>query len=178
MTIDVTPYLLWVPLTEGNLIDKTRQSPFFAFYNLVSPFLVTTIILWWTYSIRTQSKAEKRAEHNATERARREGLNTRFQQLAHLLPNLQHDTRPSKGTIIERTLEFGRFIIRLFGINDGVGIGRKGRAWAEMVTDLDLSLFYSKRRHPKRRKISTWNQGSSTYKSPVTEAADSLDDEP
>ncbi|CAO3596361.1 unnamed protein product [Absidia cylindrospora] len=55
---------------------------------------------------RAQSKAEKRAEHNAIERARREGLNTRFQQLAHLLPNLQHDTRPSKGTIIERTLEF------------------------------------------------------------------------
>ncbi|KAI8093139.1 uncharacterized protein BX664DRAFT_384616 [Halteromyces radiatus] len=55
---------------------------------------------------RVQSKAEKRAEHNAIERARREGLNTRFQQLAHLLPNLQHDTRPSKGTIIERTLEF------------------------------------------------------------------------
>ncbi|SAM00736.1 hypothetical protein [Absidia glauca] len=63
-------------------------------------------------SIRTQSKAEKRAEHNATERARREGLNTRFQQLAHLLPNLQHDTRPSKGTIIERTLEFVRDAIQ------------------------------------------------------------------
>ncbi|ORZ08427.1 hypothetical protein BCR42DRAFT_425123, partial [Absidia repens] len=59
---------------------------------------------------RAQSKAEKRAEHNAIERARREGLNTRFQQLAHLLPNLQHDTRPSKGTIIERTLEFGKYL--------------------------------------------------------------------
>ncbi|ORX62221.1 hypothetical protein DM01DRAFT_249771, partial [Hesseltinella vesiculosa] len=51
-------------------------------------------------------KAEKRAEHNAIERARREGLNSRFQQLAHLLPNLHNDTRPSKGTIIERTLAF------------------------------------------------------------------------
>ncbi|KAI8337170.1 hypothetical protein BC941DRAFT_426915, partial [Chlamydoabsidia padenii] len=58
---------------------------------------------------RVQSKAEKRAEHNAIERARREGLNTRFLQLAHLLPNLHHDTRPSKGTIIERTLEFGKY---------------------------------------------------------------------
>ncbi|KAI8640167.1 hypothetical protein BD408DRAFT_420229 [Parasitella parasitica] len=51
-------------------------------------------------------KAQKRAEHNAIERARRECLNTKFQQLAHSLPNLQNDRRPSKGTIIERTLEY------------------------------------------------------------------------
>lgn len=54
-----------------------------------------------------QTKAERRAEHNAIERARRENLNTKFQQLAHSLPNLQNDRRPSKGTIIERTLDFG-----------------------------------------------------------------------
>ncbi|CAO3632300.1 unnamed protein product [Cunninghamella echinulata] len=53
-----------------------------------------------------QNKAAKRAEHNAIERARREHLNIKFQQLAHSLPNLQNDRRPSKGTIIERTLEF------------------------------------------------------------------------
>lgn len=53
------------------------------------------------------NKALKRAEHNAIERARRECLNTKFQQLAHSLPNLQNDRRPSKGTIIERTLEYG-----------------------------------------------------------------------
>lgn len=53
------------------------------------------------------NKAQKRAEHNAIERARRECLNTKFQQLAHSLPNLQNDRRPSKGTIIERTLEYG-----------------------------------------------------------------------
>ncbi|KAI7869396.1 hypothetical protein BDF14DRAFT_1784573 [Spinellus fusiger] len=55
---------------------------------------------------RGQSKADRRAEHNAIERARRESLNTKFQQLAHTLPNLQNDSRPSKGTIIERTLDF------------------------------------------------------------------------
>ncbi|ORY92286.1 hypothetical protein BCR43DRAFT_498106 [Syncephalastrum racemosum] len=55
---------------------------------------------------RLQTKAERRAEHNAIERARRETLNTKFQQLAHSLPNLQNDRRPSKGTIIERTLDF------------------------------------------------------------------------
>ncbi|GAN03948.1 hypothetical protein MAM1_0052d03404 [Mucor ambiguus] len=52
------------------------------------------------------NRAQKRAEHNAIERARRECLNTKFQQLAHSLPNLQNDRRPSKGTIIERTLEY------------------------------------------------------------------------
>ncbi|KAJ8653487.1 hypothetical protein O0I10_010815 [Lichtheimia ornata] len=57
---------------------------------------------------RTPSKAERRAEHNAIERARRENLNSKFQQLAHALPNLQNDRRPSKGTIIERTLDYVR----------------------------------------------------------------------
>lgn len=52
-------------------------------------------------------KEQRRAEHNAIERARRESLNTKFQQLAHSLPNLHNDRRPSKGTIIERTLEYG-----------------------------------------------------------------------
>jgi hypothetical protein len=54
-------------------------------------------------------KAQRRAEHNAIERYRRECLNTKFQQLAHSLPNLQNDRRPSKGTIIERTLEYGNY---------------------------------------------------------------------
>ena len=58
--------------------------------------------------IRAPSKAERRAEHNAIERARRENLNSKFQQLAHALPNLQNDRRPSKGTIIERTLDYGK----------------------------------------------------------------------
>lgn len=55
---------------------------------------------------QVQSKAERRAEHNAIERARRESLNVKFQQLAFTLPNLQNDTRPSKSTIIDRTLDF------------------------------------------------------------------------
>lgn len=53
-------------------------------------------------------KAQKRAEHNAIERARRESLNTKLQQLALSLPNIQNDRRPSKGTIIERTLEYSK----------------------------------------------------------------------
>lgn len=53
-------------------------------------------------------KALKRAEHNAIERERREKLNNKYQQLALSLPNLQNDRRPSKGTILERTLEYGK----------------------------------------------------------------------
>lgn len=62
-------------------------------------------------------KAQKRAEHNAIERARRELLNSKFQQLAHSLPNLQNDKRPSKGTIIERTLKYGIIIIHYYNSN-------------------------------------------------------------
>ncbi|KAI8337460.1 hypothetical protein BC941DRAFT_470350 [Chlamydoabsidia padenii] len=54
------------------------------------------------------SKAEKRAEHNAIERARRENLNGKFQQLAESLPNLQNYRRPSKGQIVEKALDWVR----------------------------------------------------------------------
>ena len=69
------------------------------------------------YLSRMQTKAERRAEHNAIERARRETLNHKFQQLAHSLPNLQNDRRPSKGTIIERTLDFGKIAVYYFTIH-------------------------------------------------------------
>ncbi|RCH96695.1 hypothetical protein CU097_009169 [Rhizopus azygosporus] len=52
------------------------------------------------------SKAERRAEHNAIERARRECLNSKFQQLADVLPNLQNHRRPSKGQIVEKALDW------------------------------------------------------------------------
>ncbi|KAI8889157.1 hypothetical protein K501DRAFT_329272 [Backusella circina FSU 941] len=55
---------------------------------------------------QSQSRADRRAEHNALERARRESLNSKFQKLALSLPNLSNDSRPSKNTIIERTLDF------------------------------------------------------------------------
>lgn len=58
------------------------------------------------YSSRYLSKSERRAEHNAIERARRENLNTKFQSLAQLLPNLINYRRPSKSQIVEKTLEW------------------------------------------------------------------------
>lgn len=50
---------------------------------------------------------EKRTAHNALERQRREGLNSKFQELAHVLPSLQQVRRPSKSMIVAKSLEFG-----------------------------------------------------------------------
>ncbi|KAF7722317.1 hypothetical protein EC973_003441 [Apophysomyces ossiformis] len=49
---------------------------------------------------------DKRTAHNALERQRREGLNNKFQQLAHALPSLQTVCRPSKTMIVTKSLEF------------------------------------------------------------------------
>ncbi|KAG2233524.1 hypothetical protein INT48_003395 [Thamnidium elegans] len=49
---------------------------------------------------------EKRTAHNALERQRREGLNSKFQELAHVLPALQQIRRPSKSMIVSKSLEF------------------------------------------------------------------------
>ncbi|KAJ7607420.1 hypothetical protein FB45DRAFT_1006978 [Roridomyces roridus] len=48
--------------------------------------------------------AERRASHNAVERARRETLNGRFLDLAALLPNLKHLRRPSKSAIVNSSI--------------------------------------------------------------------------
>lgn len=53
-------------------------------------------------------QTKKRANHNATERARRESLNSRFLELAVALPSLSSARRPSKSLIIQRSLEYVR----------------------------------------------------------------------
>lgn len=53
---------------------------------------------------------EKRTAHNALERQRREGLNSKFQELAHVLPALQQIRRPSKSMIVAKSLEFGKVL--------------------------------------------------------------------
>ncbi|CAG8717449.1 6719_t:CDS:2, partial [Ambispora leptoticha] len=52
------------------------------------------------------NSAERRANHNAVERARRECLNSKFQELAHALPSLAQVRRPSKSIIVQKSLEF------------------------------------------------------------------------
>jgi len=59
-------------------------------------------------SRRPPSTAERRATHNAVERARRESLNGRFMDLAHALPSMANIKRPSKSIIVAKSLEFVR----------------------------------------------------------------------
>lgn len=54
---------------------------------------------------------DRRSAHNALERQRRENLNNKFQQLAHVLPSLQTVRRPSKTMIVAKSLEFGKYSI-------------------------------------------------------------------
>lgn len=50
--------------------------------------------------------ADKRDIHNATERARRDSLNTRFMNLAGALPALASIKRPSKAVVVTKALDF------------------------------------------------------------------------
>lgn len=50
--------------------------------------------------------ADKRATHNAVERARRESLNGRFSVLAESLPTMKNIKRPSKAMIVNKALDF------------------------------------------------------------------------
>ena len=52
------------------------------------------------------NSAERRATHNAIERARRESLNGRFLQLAASLPAISDVRRPSKSLIVNKSLDF------------------------------------------------------------------------
>ncbi|OAJ40392.1 hypothetical protein BDEG_24135 [Batrachochytrium dendrobatidis JEL423] len=62
--------------------------------------------------------AEKRATHNAVERARRESLNYRFQELAGVIPSLNSVRKPSKTVIIQRSLEHVHELRRRIEIKD------------------------------------------------------------
>ncbi|KAI9505436.1 hypothetical protein BX070DRAFT_85554 [Coemansia spiralis] len=59
-----------------------------------------------TRSVSSIDTAQRRATHNAIERARRESLNGQFQDLASAVPALIHVRRPSKATIVEKSLEY------------------------------------------------------------------------
>ncbi|KAK4701344.1 glucan 1,3-beta-glucosidase, partial [Phenoliferia sp. Uapishka_3] len=50
--------------------------------------------------------ADKRNQHNAIERARRESLNGRFMTLAEALPSMANVKRPSKSIIVNKALDF------------------------------------------------------------------------
>jgi len=54
---------------------------------------------------RPPSTAEKKATHNAVERARRESLNGRFLVLADMLPGMNHVKRASKAAIVNKSID-------------------------------------------------------------------------
>ncbi|KAJ2761346.1 hypothetical protein IWQ57_006074 [Coemansia nantahalensis] len=62
--------------------------------------------------------AQRRATHNAIERARRESLNGQFQDLASAVPALAQVRRPSKATIVEKSLEYIRAFREHMGSRD------------------------------------------------------------
>ncbi|KAJ3163162.1 hypothetical protein HDU86_002331 [Geranomyces michiganensis] len=67
---------------------------------------------------RSVNMAERRAYHNATERARRENLNNRFQDLAQALPSLATVRKPSKSVIVNHSLQFVTEVKRKLDIKD------------------------------------------------------------
>ncbi|KAG2171569.1 hypothetical protein INT43_008295 [Umbelopsis isabellina] len=90
----------------GNLMVQPPPPPPPSSLDMDMPISPTTSMRMT--SPRKSGKVDRRAEHNAIERARRESLNVKFQQLAHALPNLQDDRRPSKSRIVEKALEWVR----------------------------------------------------------------------
>ncbi|ORZ22190.1 hypothetical protein BCR42DRAFT_487777 [Absidia repens] len=91
--LDVDPF----PFTNANLTDPLNMPV------LEDDDIYDTNA---SFSKKTLSKDERRAEHNAIERARRESLNSKFQQLAQALPNLMNYRRPSKSQIVEKALDW------------------------------------------------------------------------
>lgn len=56
------------------------------------------------------SHAERRANHNATERLRRESLNYKFQELAGLLPTGAEGRKHSKAQIVSKSVDHVRYL--------------------------------------------------------------------
>ncbi|KAJ3096093.1 hypothetical protein HDU97_006215 [Phlyctochytrium planicorne] len=54
---------------------------------------------------RQPTHADKRAAHNAIERARRESLNCRFLELAQVIPSLASTKKPSKSIIVSKSID-------------------------------------------------------------------------
>ncbi|KAI7822785.1 hypothetical protein BX661DRAFT_172950 [Kickxella alabastrina] len=69
-------------------------------------------------SVSSVDNAQRRATHNAIERARREQLNGQFQDLASAVPSLIHVRRPSKATIVEKSLDYIRSFKEHLGNRD------------------------------------------------------------
>ncbi|KAK4515924.1 uncharacterized protein ATC70_010882 [Mucor velutinosus] len=98
--------------TSPQLNDSSRQLNMSASSTLVSSSSNYPLGISFSSNVAQMNESddiayiEKRTAHNALERQRREGLNTKFQELAHVLPALQQIRRPSKSMIVAKSLEF------------------------------------------------------------------------
>ncbi|CAO3625843.1 unnamed protein product [Mucor fragilis] len=98
--------------TSPQLNDSSRQLNMPASSTLVSSSSNYPLGISFSSNVAQMNESddiayiEKRTAHNALERQRREGLNTKFQELAHVLPALQQIRRPSKSMIVAKSLEF------------------------------------------------------------------------
>ncbi|CAG8485858.1 13663_t:CDS:2 [Ambispora gerdemannii] len=98
-------------LPQGNINMNANRSFFFPSSTTLptitsnSPYLLAPSLVA-NASKKNTNSAERRANHNAVERARRECLNSKFQDLAHALPSLAQVRRPSKSIIVQKSLEF------------------------------------------------------------------------
>lgn len=91
-------------------------------------------------SRRAPNTAERRATHNAVERARRETLNGRFMDLAAALPSMSHVKRPSKSMIVNRC-KFNFFFVYLGGSTSPLAVSYLNQEHCRADCSLCLSFF-------------------------------------
>ncbi|KAJ7757070.1 hypothetical protein B0H16DRAFT_677767 [Mycena metata] len=96
-----TPVLPDLPLATP--LQSTDSKPSTSIIS-TSPTAPSGGVKRTTKPSRRANTAERRATHNAVERQRRETLNSRFLDLAALLPNLSQIRRPSKSSIVNSSI--------------------------------------------------------------------------
>lgn len=92
-------------------------------------------------------KRKRRESHNAVERRRRDTINEKINELAHLLPDVVSDMhaghqKPNKGMILKRSVEYIRHVHGVMKRADG-RIGELENALKNLlnVTNLDESML-------------------------------------
>ncbi|ORZ03705.1 hypothetical protein BCR43DRAFT_483816 [Syncephalastrum racemosum] len=95
-------------ITNAGRSIRHAANHFFSSFNAGSPYPFVSVSpdMAAVMDDSDLSNMDRRSAHNALERARRENLNIKFQELAHALPSLQTVRRPSKTVIVAKSLEF------------------------------------------------------------------------
>jgi len=115
--------------------------PSFFYFYLIS---VLTVLLF-----RVVNSAEKRANHNAIERARRDSLNNRFQEIADCIPSLKDLKKPSKTIVMQKTLEYVRVVQPRFE-RQQAELERLRRVMTTIIKKFLICLCYFEKKTGKR----------------------------